>query len=102
MNRNEFQRLAGIKSKERLPKEPLPKETLVEQELTHSILSGNSENPDLDAIAVEIAQSVANMINDKIKDVEHVGGGGALPNFVEKYKAQYVLETLIKVLQEHV
>jgi hypothetical protein len=93
MNRNEFQRLAGITES---------RETLVEQELTHAILSGKSENPDLDKIAVEIAQSVANMINDKIKDVETHTGGGALPNFVEKYKAQYVLETLIKVLQEHV
>jgi len=93
MNRNEFRRLAGITES---------KKTLVEQELTHSILSGKSENPDLDNIAVEIAQSVANMINDKIKDVETHSGGGALPNFVEKYKAQYVLETLIKILQEHV
>jgi len=95
MNRREFQRRAGNLTESR--------ENLTEQELTHSILSGKSENPDLDKIAVEIAQNVANMINDKIKDVETLsGGGGALPNFVEKYKAQYVLETLIKVLQEHV
>lgn len=94
MNKREFQRRAGNLAESR--------ENLTEQELTHSILSGQSENPDLDKIAVEIAQSVANMINDKIKDVETHSGGGALPNFVEKYKAQYVLETLIKVLQEHV
>ena len=50
----------------------------------------NSEYPELDEIAKEITVEVAKIINARVKNVE-----SKMP-----YKAQYVLEELIKNLEE--
>lgn len=52
----------------------------------------NSKYPELDKIALKLARQVGTMINKEVKNVE-----SEMP-----YKAQYVLEELIRHLEEAV
>lgn len=60
--------------------------------LAKGLVAGSGKYPELEKVAMKIANETAKMIN---KETEHVKS--EMP-----YKAQYVLEEVVKILQDRI